>query len=99
MSYSGFVSDAARGFTMEAMRTYKGELVDFNSVKDPPFPRPADANLCDRWAVLTSIVEPTASVYQLAELTDWCVVVVGDKNGESLAVIRIKSVAVVKETL
>lgn len=38
--------------------------------------------MCERWAVLTSIFEPTDTVRQLAAAEGWCVVVVGDTSGE-----------------
>jgi hypothetical protein len=37
--------------------------------------------MCDKWVVMTTIFEPTMLSYQLANLTDWCVVIVGDKKG------------------
>lgn len=45
------------------------------------FPAPLDSEKCERWAVLTSIFEPTDTVRQLGAAEDWCVVVVGDQNG------------------
>jgi hypothetical protein len=30
---------------------------------------------------MTTIFEPTVLSYQLANLTDWCVVIVGDRKG------------------
>lgn len=47
------------------------------------FDRPPDSEMCDRWAVLTSIFDPTKTVRQLALAEGWCIVVVGDKGGES----------------
>lgn len=46
------------------------------------FPPPPQADVCERWAVLASIVEPSHTVDQLAAMNEWCVVVVGDHNGE-----------------
>ena len=46
------------------------------------FEPPPDSEMCDRWAVLTSIFEPTDTVRQLAAADGWCVVVVGDTSGE-----------------
>lgn len=53
---------------------------------DSFFPRPPDSEMCERWAVLTSIFDPTETVRQLASAEAWCVVVVGDQNGETDAV-------------
>lgn len=81
----GFESSATGGklFTMEKIRTYEGPTIDFDTSPSFPFRRPPDDEMCERWAVLTSIFEPTATVLQLAKLSGWCVVVVGDKNGEA----------------
>lgn len=80
----GLWSSATGGnlFTMEPLRTFEGPRIDFDSAAASPFPRPATEETCERWAVLTSVFEPTEAVNQLAELSEWCVVVVGDKNGE-----------------
>ena len=84
MSPGRFESDATGGklFTMNAVRAYEGKMIDFDTVENPPLPQLDGARICERWAVLTSIFEPTEAVHQLAELGDWCVVVVGDKKGE-----------------
>lgn len=69
-------------FTMEEpIRAFEGPRIDFDTAP-LPFRRPADEKMCERWAVLTSTLEPTEEVNQLDELSGWCVVVVGDKNGE-----------------
>lgn len=77
-------SSSTRGtvFDMEPIRAYKGPRIDFDTAVASPFPRPADKDICERWAVLASIFEPTKTVNQLAELSGWCVVVVGDRNGK-----------------
>ena len=67
-------------FDAAPTRTYKGPWIDA-AAAPTPFPRPADEEMCERWAVLTSIFEPTETVKQLAELSGWCVVFVGDENG------------------
>lgn len=36
--------------------------------------------LCENWAVITSIFEPTQTSEQLANLENWCLVVVGDRR-------------------
>lgn len=66
---------------MERIRTFEGPRVDFDAAVISPFPRPVDEEMCEQWAVLPSIFEPTETVKQLAGLSGWCVVVVGDKNG------------------
>ncbi|CAN0100995.1 unnamed protein product [Ectocarpus fasciculatus] len=63
---------------MEKVRTYEGTRLP------PPetiFTDPPESEKCERWAVLTSIFEPTDTVRQLGAAEDWCVVVVGDQNG------------------
>lgn len=76
-------------FSMEKVRTYAGPRMDIRTTlpsAEPAtvFPPPAAEETCERWAVLTTAVDPTDTVEQLAELGDWCVVVVGDKRGEIL---------------
>ena len=79
----GFESSATGGhvFTMQSTRKYTGHRLDFHSAPDS-FVRPDEESMCERWAVLTSIFDPTETVRQLGEMTGSCVVVVGDKNGE-----------------
>jgi hypothetical protein len=36
---------------------------------------------CDKWAVVTTIFEPTDAIRRQALIPDWCIVVVGDKKG------------------
>ncbi|CAN0428880.1 unnamed protein product [Pylaiella littoralis] len=87
-STAGVAESAATGgtaFSMQKIRTYAGPRADFADDLITPalsrFPRPPETQLCKRWAVLRSVVEPTETVKQLAELPDWCVVVIGDENG------------------
>lgn len=49
--------------------------------KNPPSYIPHDGEICDKWVVMTTIFEPTLLSYQLANLTEWCVVIVGDRKG------------------
>ncbi|CAM9455259.1 unnamed protein product [Scytosiphon promiscuus] len=67
-------------FAMEKSRTYEGHRL---SPEQPmsTFSTPPESEMCDRWAVLTSIFDPTDTVRQLADADGWCVVVVGDKKG------------------
>lgn len=78
------ISDATAGhvFSMEKVRTYVGPRLDPSVQQSSSFPPPDKGKMCDQWAVLTSIFEPTETVRQLGAMADWCVVVVGDKNGE-----------------
>eukprot|EP00903_Cladosiphon_okamuranus_P008177 g7876.t1 len=80
---AAFQSSATGGtlFAMELRRVYDGPRMDFDAMAVSDFPRPADVEMCKRWAVLTSISKPTKTAFQLAALSGWCVVVVGDKNG------------------
>ncbi|CAM9456834.1 unnamed protein product [Ectocarpus fasciculatus] len=71
-------------FSMRKVRKYAGPRLEIRKSAAEPaslFPPPAAEETCERWAVLTSAVEPTIAVKQLAELGEWCVVVVGDKDG------------------
>lgn len=38
--------------------------------------------ICDKWAVVTTIFHPTLLINQLSNLSNWCLVVVGDKKTE-----------------
>lgn len=69
-------------FKMDKIRAYQGQRL-VGSQRREQFPRPDESETCERWAVVTSIFEPTDTVRQLATASDWCVVVVGDKNGET----------------
>lgn len=68
----GFESSATGGkaFAMEKVRTYDGPRIDFDSAAMSPFSRSADEEMCERWAVLTSIFQPTETVNQLAGLSE-----------------------------
>ena len=79
----GVESSATGGhvFTMESTREYTGKRLDPLSTPDL-FVAPDESSMCERWAVLTSIFDPTETVRQLGGMEGWCVVVVGDKNGE-----------------
>lgn len=71
-------------FSMKKIRTYEGQRLDASSMRQEVLAAPEEEQMCERWAVLTSIFEPTEAVRQLASPTnDWCVVVVGDKSGKS----------------
>ncbi|CAM9172675.1 unnamed protein product [Scytosiphon promiscuus] len=41
----------------------------------------AQGQVCERWAVLASTLEPADMAKQLTDMSDWCVLVVGDENG------------------
>lgn len=70
-------------FSMEKIRTYEGERIAPDRRPKELYETPAEADMCERWAVLTSIFEPTDAVRELAAAEGWCVVVVGDKNGKT----------------
>lgn len=86
VSTEGPQSSATGGslFSMEKIRTYDGQRLDASSMQQQEvLAAPAEDKMCERWAVLTSIFEPTDAVRQLASSSnDWCVVVVGDKSGK-----------------
>lgn len=44
------------------------------------YPRSSEELMCKKWAVVTTMFEPTVLVKQLAGMKNWCVVVVGDKK-------------------
>jgi len=48
-----------------------------NNKGEPVFPKMTD-KACRQWAVVTTINPPTDSVRSVANLTDWCMVIVGD---------------------
>ncbi|CAN0462094.1 unnamed protein product, partial [Laminaria digitata] len=66
---------------MKKVRAYQGQRLD--SQQREHYPPPEESMMCERWAVVTSIFDPTETVRQLAAASNWCVVVVGDKNGET----------------
>lgn len=68
-------------FSMDPIRTYEDLATNFDTVASR-FAQPADDEMCDRWAVVNSISEPSETVEQLAKLHEWCVVVVGGESGE-----------------
>ena len=69
-------------FVGKKMRRFQG-TVKFSSFQPPPR---GDFNLfrndpwCRRWAVLTTIFEPTEAVRRQVRLRGWCLVVVADKK-------------------
>lgn len=68
-------------FTMERVRKHTGKRLfqgfDNNAVRKPAS---LSHKLCEKWAVITTIFEPSKLVKQLGKLEDWCTVVVGDKK-------------------
>lgn len=73
-------------FSMTKRRTYMGPgLVDSGAVSWERFSLPDAGIICERWAVVLVglVAEPSDTVKQLAEMPDWCVLVVArDKGGE-----------------
>lgn len=69
------VGTAAQGSVFEAakVRSFHGAKY-FASSQPPPLPRYGQAEKgqsCHRWAVITTIFEPTPLSHQLAALDDW----------------------------
>lgn len=79
------VSAATQGrlFEMKKTRGYTGGRPDWEAIRSakPVVPKPAAGCTSTKWAVVTSIFEPTDSIKQLAQLAGWCTVVVGDLKG------------------
>lgn len=70
---------------MDRIRTFEGsKLFSKDIPSKEPFSLPDEGKSCERWAVLiaSSSSGPTKAVRELADMHDWCIVVVGDKNGE-----------------
>ena len=44
---------------------------------------PIESNVCDKWAVVTTINSPTSGVRSVAALEDWCMVIVSDTKTRS----------------
>lgn len=72
---------------MIKIRTYDGPRLDNNGTPPEvaPFLPPDEGELCERWAVvlLSPGFGPTRASTQLAAMSDWCIVAIGDRNGES----------------
>lgn len=65
------------------IRNYDSSNLKFSSYNTSP-QQPTSASIdymCSKWSVVTTIFEPSKPVRRQAELSDWCLVVVGDKKG------------------
>lgn len=68
-------------FSGDKTRQYEGKLefADWKPSAVPAAAAPAAGNqTCEKWAVLTTIFEPSEAALQVAALHDWCFVVVAD---------------------
>ena len=73
-SSSGNLYHATQACTYSGPRRFAGAL---------PKPTAASATAaksCERWAVATTIFEPSSSLRQIASIPGWCLVVAGDKK-------------------
>lgn len=66
-------------FSGEAVRKYTGEMVKCPTPAPKSAPRLKRSEpWCERWAVLTTIFEPTEAVRRQVKLLNWCLVIVSD---------------------
>ena len=56
------------------------ESYDHRRLNSKPHSAPLSEPWCDRWAVMTTIFQPTEAVRRQVQLPGWCLVVVGDKK-------------------
>ena len=69
-----------QGFSGRVTRTFKGKReYTGHELKFPP-PNSADNPNCKRWAVVTTIFEPSEAVRRQVRLEGWCLVVVADES-------------------
>ena len=81
-------SSGGRLFRAERSRAYTGvqRFVQFDEAALAKHKSVAHVNKrlhCPRWAVTTTIFEPSTTIRQVDSLDDWCLVVVGDKKTPS----------------
>jgi hypothetical protein len=85
----GLTSSQGQVFRAQKVHSFKGLSLFCDGCKrhkrasnaQKPSYTPDKEEICDKWVVMTTIFEPTVLSYQLANLTDWCVVIVGDRKG------------------
>lgn len=78
---AGLTSSQGHVFRPKKVRTFRGSQIFCDSCHIVENSYEYQGDLCDKWVVMTTIFEPTKLSYQLANLEDWCVVVVGDLKG------------------
>lgn len=80
-SHRAHATTSGQLFTISRQRRLRQPTVVASFKSDRAYP--TIGKTCKKWAVITSIFEPTKTVHQLASLPEWCVVVVGDKKSPS----------------
>lgn len=66
-------------YHIQRRREYNGER-EFDAMRRGQL-LPKVGKNCDKWAVVTTIFEPSKAAMQLANLKGWCLCIVGDKKG------------------
>ena len=70
-------------FSGEAVRDFPSGKAKFQSFELPTRTKTAETEpWCERWAVATTIMEPSEGVRRQVRLEDWCLVVVSDLKGQ-----------------
>ena len=65
----------------KTVRTFPAYKIRFRSKHIQPLDEgPSELEQCENWGVLTTIFEPSEAVRRMLYLTDWCLVIVGDKD-------------------
>ena len=65
----------------KTVRTFPSNKIRFRSKHIKPLDKgPSGLEQCEKWGVLTTIFEPSEAVRRMLYLTDWCLVIVGDKG-------------------
>ena len=70
-------------FSGNAVRAFPPEKVKFESFQLPTRDKTSARSepWCERWAVVTTILEPSDTVRRQVRLKDWCLVIVADLKG------------------
>ena len=69
-----------QGFSGRVTRAFKGKREYTGHELKFPSPKSADNPICKRWAVVTTIFEPSEAVRRQVRLEGWCLVVVADES-------------------
>jgi hypothetical protein len=80
--------NTGRRFHAQKIRTYRGPLWfqqhnKSTTTTTTTSPFPVLTKPCPKWAVVTTIFDPSDAVRSVAELSDWCLVIVGDTKTRS----------------